>query len=164
MFGKNKEKESKKKESKKNDEKKEPSKKEIREHPELYIKVKIIKDITGMIESHYIYASERKFKLGNTTYKLKPYGLILEPMHDNFLPMYIFKEGKEYPIDFTNKNKRIPARVLTLLYNLDTYRILIQMERKNLNLILVIIGIVTIGILAVYGWLNYGHGQIPKLW
>jgi hypothetical protein len=153
MFGKN----------KKKDEKKGPSKKDIKEHPELYIEVDIIKETTGMIESHIIYATERKFKLDGSTYNLKPYGLILEPMHDNFLPLYVFKEKNPLPIDFTNKNKRVPGRVLTLLYNLDTYRILIQMERKNLNLILVILGVVTIVILAIYGWLNYGHGQLPKL-
>ena len=135
----------------------------MKEHPELYIKLKIIQENTGMIQSHYIYAKERQFKHEGTTYKLKPYGLQLEPMHDNFLPFYMFKEKNENPIDFTNRNKKVPARVLTLLYNLDTYRILIQMERKNLNLILVIIGVATIIILAVYGWLNFGHGQIPKI-
>lgn len=104
-----------KEEPKKKQENPEPTKKDVREHPELYIKVKLLEENTGMITSHYIYAKERKFKHEDTTYILKPYGLQLEPMHDNFLPFYVFKEGCSNPIDFTNRNKKVPARVLTLL-------------------------------------------------
>jgi len=136
--------------------------KEIKEHPELNIEVNILmKD--GFIETTSVFAKDKTFKHGKTTYKLDPKGLILEPTKDSFKPFYFFKEGDSKPWDFTNKNKRIPSRVLTLLYNLDTYRILIVYESKNINLILVIIGIITLIILVAYGWLNFGHGELPPL-
>jgi hypothetical protein len=138
----------------------------IKEHPELNIQVNLIRKDTGFIEEHSIYATKNKFKIESVSdfeYELKPSGLVLEPTKDSFKPFYVFKEGEKYPMDFSNKNKRIPSRVLTLLYNLDTYRILIVYESKNINLILVIIGVITLVVLAIYGWLNFGHGQLPKI-
>jgi hypothetical protein len=136
---------------------------EMKEHPELDVEVNIIMKETGFIETHHVFAKDNKFKYKDDTYVLDPKGLVLEPTKDSFKPFYVFKEGEKKPWDFSNKNKRIPSRVLTLLYNLDTYRILIVYESKNINLILVIIGLITLGVLAVYGWLNFGHGQLPKL-
>lgn len=139
---------------------------DIKEHPELNIQINLIRKDTGFIEEHGVYATKNKFKIesiGGFEYELKPYGLVLEPTKDSFKPFYVFKEDEKHPMDFSNKNKRIPSRVLTLLYNLDTYRILIQYESKNINLILVIIGVITLVVLAIYGWLNFGHGQLPKI-
>jgi hypothetical protein len=135
---------------------------EIHEHPELNIDVNILMQ-DGFIETTSVFAKDKKFKYKDDTYELDPKGLILEPTKDSFKPFYFFLEGIKKPWDFTNKNKRIPSRVLTLLYNLDTYRILIVYESKNINLILVIIGIITLVLLAIYGWLNFLHGALPPL-
>jgi hypothetical protein len=132
-------------------------------HPELDIDVNIMEKNTNIIRSMSVYAEGNKFKYDGTTYKLNPKRMILQPTKDSFRPFYMFKEGNPNPIDFENKNKRIPSRVLTLLYNLDTYRILIVYENKNLNLILVIIGVITLILLVVYGWLNFLHGQLPNI-
>jgi len=129
----------------------------------LDVEINIIKKHTDFIESHREYAEKGKVKIDGFTYKLKPEGMILEPTKDSFLPVYFFNEGNDIPYNFKNLNKRIPSRVINLLYNTDTYRTWLEMERKNINLILVIIGIATLIILGVYAWLNFGHGQLPKI-
>jgi hypothetical protein len=146
-----------------------PTDQDLKDHPELCAQADIIRP-TGFVDSHLIFAKDRTFPDPDPpaggkpcTYRLEPQGLVLEPMKDGFRPLYVFKEGDPKPYDFTNHSKLVPARVLTLLYNLDTYRILIQMERKNLNLILVILGVATIIVLGIYAWLNYGHGQLPDI-
>jgi hypothetical protein len=137
--------------------------KKEKKNPELDVEINIIKKDTGFIESHKLYAENRKVTIDNIIYNLKPDGMILEPTKDSFLPVYFFNEGVKEPYNFKNLNKRIPSRVINLLYNTDTYRTWLEMERKNINLILVIIGIATLIILAVYGWLNFAHGQLPKI-
>jgi hypothetical protein len=127
------------------------------------VEVNIIKKKTEFIESHRVIAKDGKVTIDNFVYRLDPKGMILEPTKDSFLPLYFFNEGVAEPYNFKNLNKRIPSRVINLLYNTDTYRTWLEMERKNINLILVIIGIATIVILAIYGWLNFGHGHIPKI-
>jgi hypothetical protein len=133
----------------------------IRDHPELYVEVTVYNPKTNILYSEYIYSTERKYIRDNFTYELDPIGMNLQPTNKGVIPSYVFIEENKKPYDFTNKNKRIPSRIVKLLYNPDTYKILIQPDRKNLNLILVIIGVVTLIVLGVYAWLNYGHGQIP---
>jgi hypothetical protein len=134
-------------------------------NPELDIRVDIIRKDSEIIDHYKIYAKDRKFSVDGdkTVYKLKPKGMMLEPTKASFNPMYVYKEGDPEPYDFHNYNKRIPSRVINLLYNTDTYRTWLEMERKNLNLILVIIGVATLVVLGIYAWLNYGHGQIPNI-
>jgi hypothetical protein len=138
---------------------------EHEKHPELDAEIMILDPLSNIIQIDHVYAKDKTFKHDGekTEYKLKPKGLNLIPFKDTFVAHYLFKKGESEPYDFTNKNKRIPARVLTILYNLDAYRILICPERKNLNLILVIVGIVTLVVLGIYAWLNYGHGALPNL-
>lgn len=138
-------------------------KKKEKLNPELNVEVNIVKKKTGFIESHRVYAEGRKITIDGFIYELKPEGMILEPTKDSFLPVYFFNEDNREPYNFKNLNKRIPSRVINLLYNTDTYRTWLEMERKNINLILVIIGIASIVILAIYGWLNFGHGHLPKI-
>jgi len=140
----------------------------IRENPELYIEVNIITKEHGIIKTDYVFAKDRKFEhTGSdgktTTYQLQPSGLVLNPMKGSFLPAYYFKEGNSGPISFANKNKRVPGRIISLLYNFDTYRMLIQVEIKKLNLILVILNVATLITLFIYAWGNWGHWQIPKI-
>jgi hypothetical protein len=148
------------------DDKKPITKEMIKEHPELYIQADIIDTVTGIIDTKYIFAKDRTFEYPDDDkekmeYNIKPYGLNLLPLADNFIPVYTFIKGKPNPYDFKDKNKHVPSRIVTLLYDADTYKMFIVPEHKNLNLVLVIIGIATIIILAVYAWLNYGGGEIP---
>lgn len=145
------------------DEKPKITLKMIKEHPELYVEINILNTESNIVESEYIYATESKIKKNGFTYKLDPTGMNLQPTTKGFVPSYFFIMNKSKPYDFTNMNERVPSRIITLLYNLDTYRVLIQPERKNINLILVIIGILTLICLGIYAWINYGHGQIPDL-
>jgi len=133
----------------------------IRENPHLYCEINIIEKKTEMIQTFYTFAKDREFVHNNFIYKLEPEGMNLIPTGDSFIPLYVFNEGSTNPVDFKNMNERIPGRVLTLLYNLDTYRILIQMEFKKLNLILVIIGIATLIILFAYGYIHLTDAPIP---
>lgn len=133
----------------------------IKENPHLYCEINIIEDKTEMIKTFYTYAKDREFKYNDVTYKLEPEGMNLIPSGDSFIPLYVFNENMIEPVSFKNMNERIPGRVLTLLYNLDTYRILIQMEFKKLNFILVIIGIATLIILFVYGYVHLTDLPIP---
>jgi hypothetical protein len=160
-FGKNKEKNIPTKSS----EKTEITSKMIKSHPELYVEVTIYDPDANMLSSEYIYAKEQKYKQGKTEYELDPVGMNLQPTSKGVMPSYLFIKDHKKPYDFTNKNQRIPSRIVKLLYNPDTYKILIQPDHKNLNLILVIIGVVTLIILGLYGWFNYGNGleTITKL-
>lgn len=133
----------------------------IKENPHLYCEINIIEDKTEMIKTFYTFAKDRSFEFNYCIYELKPEGMNLIPTGDSFIPLYVFIEGKKDPVDFKNINEKIPGRVLTLLYNLDTYRILIQMEFKKLNLILVLIGIATLIILFVYGYIHMTDLPIP---
>jgi len=137
------------------------SSKQIKDHPELYVEITIYNPTSNILYSEYIYAKEHKYIKDKFTYDLDPIGMNLQPTNKGVMPSYLFVKGNKKPYDFTNKNQRIPSRIVKLLYNPDTYKILIQPDRKNLNLILVIIGVVTLIVLGVYAWLNYGHGQIP---
>lgn len=136
---------------------------DIKKSPELYVKINIINKDNGMIETFYTFAKDRNFKHNGKKYKLKPEGMNLIPLKNSFMPFYVFKENETTPYNFKNQNQRVPARVLTLLYNLDTYRILIQMEFKKLNFILVILGIITLILLIIYGYCNFTDLPIPYL-
>lgn len=147
---------------KKKENKKEPetkiTQKMVKNDPDLYIEVTIYDPKSNMLESEYVKSSEHQYKKEKTTYELDPIGMNLQPTNKGMIPSYLFIKGKKKPYDFTNTNKRIPSRIVKLLYNPDTYKILIQPEHKNLNLILVIIGVVTLIVLCVYAWFNYFNG------
>lgn len=130
----------------------------IKQHPELYVEVTIYDPASNMLESEYIYASEHRYVKDKKTYELDPIGMNLQPTNKGIIPSYVFIKNHRKPYDFTNKNQRIPSRIVKLLYNPDTYKILIQPEHKNLNLILVIIGVVTLIVLGLFAWFNYGNG------
>jgi hypothetical protein len=130
----------------------------IKQNPELYVEVTIYNPKSNMLFSEYIYATERKYVKDDDTYELDPIGMNLQPTTKGMIPSYVFIKGTKKPYDFTNKNLRIPSRIVKLLYNPDTYKILISPEHKNLNLILVIIGIVTLIVLGLFAWFNYGNG------
>lgn len=140
----------------------EASEQEITNNPELNVEIMVLDRKTNIIEITRKFAKGKKFKHGDFEYKLTPTGLNLIPHKDGFVAHYLFVKNREDPYNFTNMNKLIPARVLTILYNMDAYRILIQPEHKNLNLILVIIGVITLVVLAIYAWLNYGNGYVPS--
>lgn len=137
--------------------------KPIASETELATQIMILDPNTNVISIENLKTKNNIHQKDKTKYRLKPKGLNLIQHGDGFVSHYLFIKNKEEPYDFTNKNKRIPARVLTILYNLDAYRILIQPERKNLNLILVIIGIITLIVLSVYAYINYCGGEIPSL-
>lgn len=146
---------------KKREEKKEETEQEKQKEKTVYeTEINIFIENTNFIET--FYTNEKKvFKYNNKDYNLEPYGMILVPLKNGFRPVYYFKENHNKPIDFTNKNKNIPARVISLLYNFDTYRILIEKEFKKMNLILVILSIVILVILCVYGYVNFTNLPIP---
>jgi len=133
----------------------------IDKNPHLYAEINIVEKKTGMIRSFITYAKDQRFTYENFNYELQPEGMNLIPIKNSFCPLYVFLEKHKNPVDFKNKNKHVPGRVLSLLYDLDTYRILIQMEFKKLNMILVILGIVSIIVLAVYGYINFTDMPIP---
>lgn len=143
----------------------EASEQEITKNPELNVEIMVLDRKTNIIEITRKFAKGKKFTMPDDEckYKLTPTGLNLIPHKGGFVAHYLFVKGKEDPYNFTNMNKLIPARVLTILYNMDAYRILIQPEHKNLNLILVIIGVITLAVLGIYAWLNYGNGYVPTL-
>jgi len=134
------------------------TKKMVAQHPEIYTEVAIYYPESNMLMSEYIKSNERTYTNNKFIYDLDPIGMNLQPTNKGIIPSYLFIKNKTKPYDFTNKNKNIPSRIVKLLYNPDTYKILIQPEHKNLNLILVIIGVVTLIVLGVYGWFNYGNG------
>ena len=147
----------------KKDLKPEATEQELEKNPELNVEIMILDRKTNIIEITHKFAKGKKFEYDDFKYKLTPTGLNLIPHKEGFVAHYLFIKDKEDPYNFTNMNKLIPARVLTILYNMDAYRILIQPEHKNLNLILVIIGVITLVVLAIYAWLNYGGGYIPTV-
>lgn len=134
----------------------------IKNNPELYIEVIVYDPVSNLLYSEYIFSKDKgrkyEFDGDEIKYELDPIGMNLQPTNKGVIPSYLFIKGNKKPYDFTNKNERVPSRIVKLLYNPNTYKILIQPERKNLNLILVIIGVVTLIVLCVYAWLNYGNG------
>jgi len=139
-------------------------KKKPKVKPEDKVIINIIEKETRFVHSYKdLIVTKRTVKVNNFTYHLANKGMILEPTKEGFVQMYVFNEDEKEPYDFKNYNKRIPSRVINLLYKTETYRTWLQMENKNINIIIVIVGIATLIILAVYGWLNFGHGHLPNI-
>ena len=123
----------------------------IKEHPDRYIEVNILKE-NRIIDTFYVYANEYKFKYNNFTYIVKSKSILLLPKHDYFIPTIYYKENIKNPVSFENKNKGVPSRILTLLYDLRLYKMLIQLEQKNINIILIALCVVS---LCAFGMLTY---------
>lgn len=137
---------------KKDDEKiKEISIEKIQANPDKYIEINIIKE-NRIIDTFHVYADEYKFKYKKLTYNVKSKSVILLPKHDYFIPCAYYREGIKNPISFENKNKGVPSRILTLLYDLRLYKMLIQLENKNINIILIALCIIE---LVAFGLLTY---------
>lgn len=128
--------------------------KTIKENPENYMQVNIIKK-NDMIETFYKYLEKKTFTYWGKEYQLESEGIILLPRKGYFIPAIFFREGHKNPIIFVNKNKGIPSRAMTLLYDLRLYRALIKLEEKNINIILIILNIVTLILLSVVIYCMY---------
>ena len=130
---------------------KEVSIEKIEQHPDRYLEVNILKK-NRIIDTFYVYADKYKFKYNDVTYNVRSKAIILLPKHDYFIPAIYYKEGVTNPVSFENKNKGVPSRILTLLYDLRLYKMLIQLERKNINIILIVLCIIS---LVAFGMLTY---------
>lgn len=128
--------------------------KTIKENPENYMQVNIIKK-NKMIETFYKYINKKTFTYWSKDYDIDSKGIILLPRKGYFIPAIFFREGHKNPVIFDNKNKGIPSRAMTLLYDLRLYRALIKLEEKNINIILIILNIVTLILLSVVIYCMY---------
>lgn len=134
---------------------KEISKEMIWENPEKYLEVNMVGNKNNIIVTFHRYIDDNTFKYKSKTYNVKADGIVLIPKRGYFSPTIFYKEGKSNPINFENTNKGIPSRALTLLYDLRLYRTLIQIDKKNVNLILIILNIVSLIMLSAIIYCMY---------
>ena len=132
----------------------------IAENPEKFIEINIVNQ-NNIIETTYIYADKLKFKYDNNEYTVNHDKTLHNPRGNYVIPTLYYEYGKSEPIDFENKNRGIPSKVLTLLYDTRLYKILIQPDTGNLNWVLIIVGIIQIILMGIVVWGLHDKGFLP---
>ena len=133
--------------------------KDIKENPELYIKTNIIRKNT-IIDTTYVMTKNKKFKYDGKEYNVDESKNLHEPKGNYVIPTSYYTEGDPNQLSFKNLNKGIPSKILTLLFDPHLYSILINIEEKSTNWILIILTIVNIILMGVVTYGLYSNGLI----
>jgi hypothetical protein len=129
---------------------------EIREHPEKYLEVNIIKS-NRMIDTIFKYSNKDKIKIENdkTDYKIDSDCIFLVPKKGYFIPTIYYIEGHDKPLKFENKNRGITCNALSLLWNYLLYKPLLEIGKDNWNLIYIIMLIIALAFSGVALYLQF---------
>lgn len=133
--------------------------KDIKENPELYIKVNIIRKNT-IIDTTYVMTKNKKFEYEGEKYNVDESKNLHEPKGNYVIPTSYYTEGDPNQLSFKNFNTGIPAKILTLLFDPHLYSILINIENKSTNWILIILTIANIVLMGVVTYGLYSNGLI----
>lgn len=129
---------------------------DVFDHPDRYIEVNI-KGENRIFTNLFIYAKEKQFEYKRRKYTIDPNCIYVLPKKQGFIPTIFYKEGDSKPLSFKNTNKGIPARAMSLLWNLRLYRQLVIVEDKNINWLLVVVVLAQCILLGVGIYLRFFH-------
>lgn len=137
----------------------EKMKEDITKNPEKYLEINIIKvDKFRMVETIYKYVKDESFKYDEKDYNIDSKCIFLTPYKKSFIPTSFYIEGHKEPLEFVNENKHIPCNALSLLWKYKLYKVLMQLEEKNINFILIVLLIASMVMYGVGLYFKYGGG------
>lgn len=131
----------------------------IAENPEKYLEINIIKkDKFRMVDTIYKYIKDETFKYGEPEkeYNIDSKCIFLTPYKKSFMPTSFYIEGHKKPLEFVNNNKNIPCNALSLLWKYKLYKVLMELEEKNINFILIVLLIASMVMYGVSLYFKYG--------
>jgi hypothetical protein len=124
----------------------------VRQHPEHYIEVNIIKN-SRLVDTFYISAENKYFNYKSKKYNITEDGIYLLPQRSGFfIPTVFYYESNSKPVGFKQTNKGITGKALSLMYQENLYTTLLHAGEDKYNLLIVIL---TIGVFIAYGILLY---------
>lgn len=131
---------------------------DIYKNPEKHLEINIIKrDKFRMVETFYQFVSKEKtFKHDSVEYDIDSKAIFLVPCKKSFMPTSYYIEGCKKPLEFTNMNRGIPCNALSLLWKYKLYKVLMELEEKNLNFILIVILLASMIMYGVSMYFQYG--------
>lgn len=128
-------------------------------NPEKYLEINIIKkDKFRMIETIYKFIKDTSFKYDGKNYDIDSKCIFLTPYKKSFMPTSFYIEGYRKPLQFVNENKHIPCNALTLLWKYKLYKVLMSLEEKNINFILIALLIASMVMYGISLYFKYGGG------
>ena len=92
----------------------------------------------------------------NGKYNIDSKAIFLVPCKKSFMPTSYYIEGCKKPLEFTNMNRGIPCNALSLLWKYKLYKVLMELEEKNLNFILIVILLASMIMYGVSMYFQYG--------
>lgn len=134
----------------------------VLDYPEKYLEINIIhKDNFRLVETVYAFVKDKEFEHGGKKYNIDSKAIFIIPSKKSFVQTSYYIEGNPKPILFDEKNKGIPCNALSLLWNYKLYSILMDIDKKELNWILIILLIAS---LVAYAFGLYYHYTGGNLW
>lgn len=131
----------------------------IKNNPDKYIEINMIRK-NRIVDTFYKYTDETSFKYKGKKFTIDSDYMLLIPKKDYFIPTLFYLQSKTKPLDFENHNKGIPSKILTLLYDLRLYKMLIKIEQQKINLFIVILDFIILCILGGVTYLLYNGGVL----
>lgn len=127
------------------------------ENPEKYLEINIIKlDKFRMVDTFYKNIKDKEFKYDGKKYTVDSKCIFLTIFKKSFIPTSYYIEGCTTPLEFKNENKHIPCNALSLLWKYKLYKVLMQLEEKNINFILIVLLIASMIMYGVSLYFRYG--------
>lgn len=138
---------------------------QIRETPEAYLQVDMIRE-HRVVDTFFMPSETDEFVYLGKNYDIDDDSIFLQPFRDQFIPTIVVREKKGTQ-KFKKINRGITGKALALLYRTKLYQTLLTPADDKYNLFVILLVIIQLSALAfvVYFLISMGRlpGEVPDI-